>query len=101
MGILLLIGTGKPARTEITGFVLDFFLRLNGKGGQIFSLRCQGGEGKIQVGKEEERGRETVDSSESGGESQNLKQRNMGERERSRGIEEGRRKGRLRLEKLL
>lgn len=98
---MLLIGTGKPARTEITGFVLDFFLRLNGKGGQIFSLRCQGGEGKIQVGKEEERGRETVDSSESGGESQNLKQRNMGERERSRGIEEGRRKGRLRLEKLL
>ena len=53
------------------------------------------------MGKEEERGRETVDSSESGGESQNLKQRNMGERERSRGIEEGRRKGRLRLEKLL
>ena len=98
---MLLIGTGKPARTEITGFVLDFFLRLNGKGGQIFSLRCQGGEGKIQVGKDEERGRETVDSSESGGESQNLKQRHMGERERSRGIEEGRRKGRLRLEKLL
>ena len=27
MGISLLIGTGKPARTEITGFVLDFFLR--------------------------------------------------------------------------
>lgn len=53
------------------------------------------------MGKEKEGERETVDSSESGGESQKLGQRHMGERERSRGIEEGRRKGRLKLGKLL
>ena len=53
------------------------------------------------MGKEKEGEREMVDSSESGAESQKLGQRHMGERERSRGTEEGRRKGRLRLGKLL
>ena len=43
------------------------------------------------MGKEKEGEREMVDSSESGAESQKLGQRHMGERERSRGTEEGRR----------